>query len=139
MEATGASSHGAATVAGAGVGQQIEPFPFHLVEMSPLAREKSDLKKPPQQGGGADSAAAAGLSKSEPSDKELLACLSKMTDHSITDDNPFEPIPIATGATDTGKKESSSSMDVSSAGPPSYTFGQDLNDESEQGHEFAEG
>jgi hypothetical protein len=67
--------------------------------------------------------------------RELMECLDKMTYHSIADDNPFEPIPLAPQQ-ESAHIRMRRSIDLSSA---ANLFQNPMIDESEHEDEFAEG
>lgn len=83
--------------------RDLEPIPLQHIRIPGRGSLKSTgedipLKKPPPAPSSDDmqvSSSSSGRSSSGQISKDLMECLDKMTYHSIADDNPFEPIPLA--------------------------------------------
>ena len=73
---------------------RIEPYRLTRFPSGRKEPPESDLKKSASW----PKIASSPQDSSDSSNKDLLSCLEKLTDHSISDGNPFEPIPLAASA-----------------------------------------
>ena len=112
------------------------------------SRADMDALKGPLLGEPLKEEPSSSLSHEDSADKDLLACLDKFTTHSIADDNPFEPIPLADDHAHRQQKQ----MDAETSSPPisplrlrqPFRYGmppssQQLDDADDSHSEFAEG
>ena len=122
--------------------RDIEPIPLRDIRIPGRGSLKSTgedtpLKKPPQAPSLDEmqaSSSSSGRSSSGQISKDLMECLDKMTYHSIADDNPFEPIPLAPQQ----ETANAATKKGSAAGRAAGHFQNPMVDDSER-DEFAEG
>lgn len=69
--------------------KSMEPIPFHKINLKGRLKESDITKKP-----SADETIPAASTSSTRLSRDLVECLDKMTCHSITEGNLFEPIPL---------------------------------------------
>ena len=122
--------------------RDIDPIPFHHILIPERGSLKSTSEEAPMkkshQGPAVDesqmSSSYIGRSGHVQISKDLLECLDKMTYHSIADDNPFEPIPLAPQQ----EKAHAAKKRIADADTTSNLFSNPIVDDSER-DEFAEG
>lgn len=122
--------------------RDIDPIPLQHIRIPgrgslKTGGEDTPLKKPPRDSASDDlQASSSSSSRSNPVQisKDLMECLDKMTYHSIADDNPFEPIPLAPQQEKAHASKNLSDADKAAAD----RFRNSMLDDSER-DEFAEG
>lgn len=113
----------------------MEPIPFHRINLKAHLKDVDVAKKPP-----ADESLPAASTSSIRLGRDFIECMDKMTCHSISDDNPFEPIPLTPRQEQelaARRYQMKQTGDLSSDSAPSGDA--EPMDESERIDEFAEG
>jgi hypothetical protein len=120
--------------------RDIEPIPLQHIRIPGRGSLKSMgetdrplKKKAPSLDDMQASSSSSGRSSSGQISKDLLECLDKMTYHSIADDNPFEPIPLAPQ-----QEKAHAAKKVSAGDTTAELLRNPIMDDSER-DEFAEG